>query len=94
MQRLDEMAGEVPVEAPWTAPHAHEWDAQTFQGWMDANLVSEGAKAIMRTVIEAVYAVEPHDLSLLHMLFYARSGGGLMYLTATEGGAQQDRFDG
>ena len=94
MQRLDEMAREVPVEAPWTAPHAHEWDAQTFQGWMDANLASEGAKAIMLTVIEAVYAVEPHDLSLLYMLFYARGGGGLLNLTGTEGGAQQDRFDG
>ncbi len=48
----------------------------------------------MRTVIEAVYAVEPHDLSLLYMLFYARGGGGLLNLTGTEGGAQQDRFDG
>ncbi len=94
IQRLDEMAAEIPTEAPWTAPHAQEWDAQTFQGWMDANLTSDGAKAFMRTVIEAVYAVEPHDVSLLYMLFYARAGGGLMYLTGTEGGAQQDRFDG
>ncbi len=94
-QRLDEMAAEIPTEAPWTAPHANEWDAQTFQGWMDANLTSAGAKSLMRTVIEAVYAVQPHDLSLLYMLFYARAaGGGLMYLTGTEGGAQQDRFDG
>lgn len=93
-QRLEEMAAEVPPEAPWTAPHAREWDAHTFQGWMDANLASEGAKSLMRMVIEAVYAVEPHDLSLLFMLFYARAGGGFMYLTGTEGGAQQDRFQG
>ncbi len=94
IQRLDEMAAEIPTESPWTAPHAREWDAQTFQVWMDANLTSDGSKAFMRTVIEAVYAVQPHDVSLLYMLFYARAGGGLMYLTGTEGGAQQDRFDG
>ncbi len=91
---LDQLSTEVPTEAPWTAPRAAEWDAQTCQGWMDANLTSDGAKATMRLAIQAVYAVEPHDLSLLHMLFYARAGQGLMYLISTEGGAQADRFDG
>jgi monoamine oxidase len=61
---------------------------------MDANVRSEAAKARLALAVEAVYAVEPQDLSLLHMLFYARSGNGLMTLVSTEGGAQQDRFDG
>lgn len=94
MQRLDEMSQEVPPEAPWSAPRADEWDAQTFQSWMAGNLMADGAKGFMRMLIEAVYAVDPRDLSLLYALFYARAGGGLMYLTGTEGGAQQDRFDG
>ncbi|MGH7605972.1 MAG: flavin monoamine oxidase family protein, partial [Gemmatimonadales bacterium] len=91
---LDQMSSEVPLEAPWTAPKAREWDAMTFQTWMDTNVNSEAAKVRLALAIEAVYAVEPQDLSLLHAIFYARSGSGLMTLVSTEGGAQQDRFDG
>ncbi|HEV8574885.1 MAG TPA: flavin monoamine oxidase family protein [Dehalococcoidia bacterium] len=91
---LDQMSAEVPLEAPWTASRAREWDATTFQTWLDTNVKSDAAKARLTLAIEAVYAVEPLDLSLLHMLFYARSGNGLMTLVSTEGGAQQDRFDG
>jgi monoamine oxidase len=94
VQRLTEMSEEVPVEAPWDAPRAAEWDGQTIQGWMDGNLASDGVKDLMHTVIQGVYAVEPRDVSLLYTLFYAKAGGGLLLLTGTEGGAQQDRFDG
>ena len=39
-------------------------------------------------------AADPADVSVLHMAFYLRSGGGIRYLNAFEGGAQQDRVDG
>jgi monoamine oxidase len=45
-------------------------------------------------VTEAVWAAEPADVSLLHVLFYTRSGSGFNSLIGTEGGAQQDRFEG
>ena len=44
--------------------------------------------------IEAVWAAQPEDLSLLHVLFYIHSAGSLELLFDTEGGAQQDRFVG
>ncbi|HEY8767834.1 MAG TPA: flavin monoamine oxidase family protein [Dehalococcoidia bacterium] len=91
---LDHLAAEVPIDAPWNAPRAREWDSMTVQTWMDQNIESERAREQMCTAIEAVYAAEPHDVSLLHALFYARSGGGMFYLISTEGGAQADRFDG
>ena len=43
---------------------------------------------------EAVFAAEPGDLSLLHVLFYSHSGGSFQRLIDTTGGAQQDRFVG
>jgi monoamine oxidase len=91
---LDEMARGVPLEAPWEAPLADEWDAQTVQSWIDANMKHEGAKDTMALAIEAVYSAEPRDLSLLHHLFYSRSGTSFLNLISTEGGAQADRFDG
>ena len=44
--------------------------------------------------IEAVWAAQPEDMSLLHVLFYIHSAGSLEMLFDTEGGAQQDRFVG
>ncbi len=44
--------------------------------------------------IEAVWAAQPEDLSLLHVLFYIHSAGSLDLLFETEGGAQQERFVG
>ena len=66
----------------------------TVQAWIDQNIESPRARDQMTTAIEAVFAAEPHDVSLLHALFYAKSGGGMFYLVSTEGGAQADRFDG
>jgi monoamine oxidase len=91
---LTQMSQEVPADTPWTAEHAREWDAQTFQAWMDANVQDPLAKKRVRIAIEAVYAVEPHDLSLLFMLWYAKTGNSIMNLVSTEGGAQAWRYDG
>ena len=39
-------------------------------------------------------AADPAAISVLHMAFYLRSGGGIRYLNAFEGGAQEWRVDG
>ncbi|MCI0856578.1 MAG: FAD-dependent oxidoreductase, partial [Chloroflexi bacterium] len=84
----------IEVERAWEANHADEWDSQTVQTWIDANLSTEGAKLIMETIVQGVYAVEPRDNSLLYMLTYAKAANSFANLIGTEGGAQQDRFDG
>jgi len=35
---LDQMAAEVPVDAPWKAKRAAEWDAMTFGDWINGNI--------------------------------------------------------
>jgi monoamine oxidase len=94
MRRLNRMAAAVPPEAPWSAPKAGAWDAETFASWMRRNLRTGLARDILRLAIIGVWACEPRDLSLLHVLFYIRSAGSLERLTDTEGGAQQDRVVG
>lgn len=92
--RLDRLARTVPLEAPWKAPNAERLDSQTFATWLRANVVSRGARTLFEIGTEAVWAQEPRDLSLLHVLFYTHSGGGFDALIGTSGGAQQDRFVG
>jgi monoamine oxidase len=92
--RLDRMARRVPLEAPWEAARAARWDAQTFATWLHRNVATAGARTLFEIGVEAVWAQEPADLSLLHVLFYTHSGGGFDALIGTSGGAQQDRFVG
>lgn len=92
--RLDRMARQVPLEAPWSAPKAGRWDAETFATWIRRNARTAAARTLFELATEAVWAAEPADVSLLHVLFYTHSGGGFNTLVGTGGGAQQDRFHG
>ena len=61
---------------------------------MRRNLATKGGRTLLELGIEAVWAAQPEDMSLLHVLFYIHSAGSLETLFDTEGGAQQDRFVG
>ncbi len=92
--RLESLARKVPTDAPWTAVGAAKHDSQTFETWVRRNTASASARMLLTLGAEAVFAAEPGDLSLLHVLFYSHSGGSFQRLIDTTGGAQQDRFVG
>ncbi len=92
--RLEAMAKKVPTDTPWTAANAERLDCQTFETWIRRNTASKSARSILALAAKAVFAAEPGDLSLLHVLFYSHSAGSFQRLIDTTGGAQQDRFVG
>lgn len=94
MLELNLMANEVPLDAPWTAARAAEWDAQTVATWMEANIPSINTRGLLTLAVQAVFSAEPRDLSLLHFLFYVHSGGSLNELVSVTRGAQESRFSG
>jgi monoamine oxidase len=94
LSRLNRLARTVPRDAPWQAPRAADWDTQTFETWVRRNVRTATARDLMRLAIEGVWAAEPRDVSLLHVLFYIASAGSIELLLDTEGGAQQDRVVG
>ena len=89
---LDEAAAQVPLEAPWTAADAAAWDAQTAESWILAQTGSEPARELLRMSIRGTHAIEPREVSLLHVLFHLHAAGGLGRVVATSGGAQDSRF--
>ncbi|MFF8972297.1 flavin monoamine oxidase family protein [Streptomyces sp. NPDC014995] len=97
---LDDMAKQVPVDAPWTAAKAEEWDRQTFETWLRANAVVPSAKFLLDVACTSIFSAEPRELSLLFVLFYiaaagnASNPGTLERLTETANGAQELRFVG
>jgi monoamine oxidase len=94
MLNLTTMATQVPLDAPWQAPDAAVWDTQTAGTWIDMNVASDGARNLLTLAVQAVFSAEPHDLSLLHVLFYIHSAGGLIDLLGVTAGAQESRFVG
>jgi len=92
--QLNQMSATVPLDAPWTAARAREWDGQTLETWKLANMTTEEGRQLLDLGIEAVFAGEPRDVSLLHVLFYIHSAGSFDALINTEGGAQESRFVG
>jgi monoamine oxidase len=93
-RKLDRIARTVPPQAPWEAPRAAEWDGQTMRTWIERNMRTRAAKKMFELVCAIAWGTGPEEISLLHVLFYVNSAGGFDHLVDTEGGAQQDRFEG
>jgi len=97
---LDQLVSQVPVEAPWRAARAAEWDQQTLETWMQANIASSDVYKLFKAAVNAIWGGDPRDLSLLYALWYARVAGNertpgtFVRLISTGGGAQESRFVG
>ncbi|BBW99913.1 monoamine oxidase [Mycolicibacterium moriokaense] len=95
LRRLDVLAEEVPVEAPWSAPRALEWDAITAGAWYDAQGLSPVARTLLEICTVGILAVPTAEVSFLHLLFTINTCGVTSELFAeSEGGAQTTRFVG
>ncbi|AKK29832.1 FAD-dependent oxidoreductase [Mycobacterium sp. EPa45] len=95
LRRLDELATEVPVEAPWLAAHAADWDSITAGAWYDAQGLSLVARTLVEICTVGILAVPTAEVSFLHLLFTIQTCGVTSELFAeSEGGAQTTRFVG
>ena len=98
--RLDDMATKVPVDAPWTAESALEWDGQTFETWIRENSTSPRFRRIVPVATRPIFGAEPRELSLLFVLFYIAASGDEQHPGTfernfnTRDGAQMFRFRG
>jgi monoamine oxidase len=91
---LDNMAGQIDPKAPWNTANAAAWDGQTFETWKLAHALLDETRDLIDLGIASVFAAEPRDLSLLHVLFYIRSAGSFENLINTAGGGQDSRVVG
>jgi len=91
---LDAMAEQVPLDAPWDAPQAEEWDAVSLREWVRSHDLPGRVAGLFEVGVQAVFAASSTQFSLLHAAHYVHSAGGWSRLTDSEGGAQQDRVVG
>ena len=98
---LDQMSTSVPVDQPWTASSADDWDRQTLDAWLRANTSGNAEfMAVTSAATEAIFGCEARELSLLYTLFYIAASGNEQNAGTfernfnTAGGAQESRFVG
>lgn len=88
MRLIDEMGEEIPVEAPWNAPHAEQWDRMTFKEFVESNITNKTAIEFMRIFIATCVTNEPFSSSTLWFLWYVKQCGGSLRIFSTTNGGQ------
>jgi monoamine oxidase len=96
LQNLNSMAKEVPLDAPWKAAKAHEWDSQSLAAWIDSPLhtLTSTARKMLRTIWVEVFMSDPAEVSLLHCLFLIHSLRSVEWIVSDDKGGQQALVDG
>lgn len=92
--RLEELVAQIRPDAPWQSPGAERLDRISAASWLADVVGHPDARTFFPLFLGEMMAADPAAISVLHMAFYLRSGGGIRYLNAFEGGAQQWRIAG
>jgi monoamine oxidase len=75
--KIDALAQTVPPAAPWSAPGAAGLDSMSAATWISRNMTVPMAIFLVKEAIWGWFAVEPRDVSMLHVLFYVSAAGGV-----------------
>ncbi len=98
--RLDWMAGQVPVDAPWSSSHAAEWDAVTALDWVRHNTFNPATANLVLSYLQPTFGSDGDDVSLLFFLWYIAAAGNetnpgsFERSSGTADGGQDSRFVG
>jgi monoamine oxidase len=94
LKKLDKLAKSIPLESPWKHPKALKFDSISLAGFLESNCKTASSKKLVTLALETVFASELNEISLLHALFYFKSGRDLNTLINIKNGAQQHRIVG
>ncbi|HKH13765.1 MAG TPA: FAD-dependent oxidoreductase [Solirubrobacterales bacterium] len=76
--RLDQLSTQVPIDAPWEAGRAGQWDGQTLESWAQTHSsygANESFRRLVAVASRPIFGAEPREVSLLFTLFYIAASG-------------------
>jgi len=91
---IKRMAKEVPIDAPWKAKHAKEWDAITLKEFFHKRCWTKYSYDVMSLLTRALFCVETHEVSLLFFLWYISTGQSFNRLINSADATQEKKFVG
>ncbi len=93
--KIDRLSKQVPLEAPWTAKRAAEWDARTVGEFLENVGIRTGiARDLFEMAVRGLFTGDLHDTSFLNLLFLVRAHGSINTLFSIEKGAQENMVNG
>lgn len=93
--RINRMAKQVPLDAPWDAKKAQQWDHQSIASWIDqAGIRTTIGHDMFEMAVRGLMTGDLREVSLLHLLLLSHAHGGIDKLFSIKGGAQENMVDG
>ncbi|QIK65266.1 FAD-dependent oxidoreductase [Nocardioides sp. HDW12B] len=99
-ERINRMAAEIDVSAPWSHPQAAEWDRQTFDDWVLRNAANDDVRDLLLCYSQAAFGSDMRDFSLLFLVWYIAASGNEQNVgtfersSGSRDAAQDSRFVG
>jgi monoamine oxidase len=94
LKKLERLARQIDINSPWQHPKAADFDAVSLDYFIRKYSYTPSCLEVIRVGCATVFACELNEISLLHALFYIRSGTSLETLINIKNGAQQHRIKG
>lgn len=94
IKKLNQLSKTIDLAQPWSSHNAYLYDSMTLAVWLEQRMGFETARQFFKIAAKAIWAADPSDISLLHTLFYIKSGQNLETLMNVKNGAQERRFVG
>lgn len=94
IRKLDWMAKSIDIKKPYVHKKAKKYDSITLLEFLNRNSKTKKCKQVIQLAMETVFASNLSHVSLLHALFYIKSGTNLNTLFNIDDGAQMHRVKG
>jgi monoamine oxidase len=93
--KVDRLSKQLPLDAPWDAPHAAEWDARTLADYLQhTGIRTQIARDLFDMAVRGLFTGDLNDVSFLHFLWLVRAHGSINTLFSIEKGAQENMVNG
>jgi monoamine oxidase len=93
--KINRMARSVPLEAPWTAKRAREWDERSVAWLFERSGVRTAiARDLFGSALTGLMTCDLSEVSLLHLLYLSHAHGSIDALFSIENGAQENLVHG
>ena len=72
--KVRQMCRSIPLQAPWEARKAVEWDRISLAAWLDKNIMSQQARDMLDMALAGPYTSAASEVSLLWVLYQMAVG--------------------
>ena len=92
--RVDRMAKKVPIDAPWDAKKAADWDSRSVGSFLErTGIRTQIARDLFEMAVRGLFTGDLYDVSFLHLLLLTHGHGSLNTLFSIENGSQENMVD-